>query len=112
MEIEAKQVEDVIVISVAGSIDALTAEEFSEFLRAQVDQGQVQFVLDLAQVDFMSSAGLRGILHLLRDSRQQGGDLRLVAVRPGVAKTLELSGVLHLVEAYSTVDAAVAGYSS
>ena len=112
MEISARRVEQVLVISVAGSIDALTAEEFSGFLGVQVDRGQNQFVLDLDQVDFMSSAGLRGILHLLRESRVRGGDLRLAAVRPGVTRTLEISGLLRIVDAYPAVNDAVASFDS
>ena len=112
MEIEARQVEGVLVISVAGSIDALTAEEFSGFLSELVDQGQHQFVMDLARLDFMSSAGLRGILHLLRDSRQQGGNLRLAAVQPGVTRVLELAGLPRIMDLYPAVDDAIASFST
>ena len=108
MEIVARQVGQVLVISVEGSIDALTAVDFSDFLAAQLDQGQTQFVLDLDNVDFMSSAGLRGILHLLRGSRRRGGDVCLAAVQPGVRKTLEIAGLWRIVAHYPGVDEAVA----
>jgi anti-anti-sigma factor len=112
MEIVARRVGQVLVVSVEGSIDALTAVDFADFLTAQLDQGQKQFVLDLDKVDFMSSAGLRGILHLLRESRQRGGDVCLAAVQPGVRKTLEIAGLWRIVENCPSVDEAVASFES
>jgi anti-anti-sigma factor len=93
-----------------GSVDALTAEKITDFLGAQVDGGQTQLVVDLEQVDFMSSAGLRTILVILRKSRQQGGDLRLAAAQVGVKKTLEMSGFTRILNAYATAEEAAASF--
>jgi anti-anti-sigma factor len=69
MEIIAKQFNQTTVVSIVGSIDALTADQVTSFLSAQVGNGHKQIVADLGQVDFMSSAGLRAILTTLKESR-------------------------------------------
>ncbi len=112
MEITAKQIDQTAVVSVVGSIDALTAGEVADFLSAQINQGHKQIVADLSQVDFMSSAGLRSILVTLKESRQQGGDLRLAAAQPGVDKILKMSGFTSILKTFSTVDEAVASFKS
>lgn len=98
------------VIAVAGSVDALTADEFQEMMRAQLSEGHIHLVADLSGVDYASSAGLRAILVGLKESRRKGGDLRLAAVRKGVTRVLELSGVDSILKIYNDVAAAVASY--
>jgi anti-anti-sigma factor len=110
MEISATRLDQTVVVSIVGSVDALTAGELDHYLSAQVDSGQKQIVADLSQVDFMASAGLRAILHALKESRQRGGDLRLAAARPGVDHTLKISGFSTILQSFPTVDQAVASF--
>jgi anti-sigma B factor antagonist len=112
MEITATLLDQTVVVSIVGSVDALTAGDVGHYLSAQVDNGQKQIVADLSQVDFMSSAGLRALLHALKESRQRGGDLRLAAARPGVDHTLKISGLSSILQSFSTVDQAVASFGS
>lgn len=112
MDIRVEQFGEIAVVSIAGDIDALTAVEASAFLNAQLDGGREQLVLDLGQVEFMSSAGIRLLLEILKKSREQGGDLRLAAVPGGVARTLEITGLTSVLEAYPSVDKAVASFNS
>ena len=110
MEISATRLDQTVVVSIAGSVDALTAGELDHYLSAQVDNGQKQIVADLSQVDFMASAGLHAILHALKESRQRGGDLRLAAARPGIDHTLKISGFATVLQSFPTVDQAVASF--
>jgi anti-anti-sigma factor len=112
VEIQEKKVDQTLVVSVVGSIDAHTAEQVLSFLRQRVSGGQSQFVLDLGQVDFMSSAGLRVIVDILRKSRNQGGDLRLASAQGGVENTLVISGFTRVIKTYPTVEAAVGSFGS
>lgn len=107
MEISVRQFNGGKVVSINGSIDALTAGEVSSFLLAQIDGDHKNLVADLSQVDFMSSAGLRVILTALKESRQQGGDLRLAAAQTGVEKVLKMSGFTTILKAFQTVEEAI-----
>jgi anti-anti-sigma factor len=100
----------VSIVSVAGSVDGLTADQVTSFSTAQVDGGQTWLVLDLGQVEFMSSAGLRGILEILRRCRDHGGDLCLAAAQPGVERTLSLSGFTRILGIYPTVPEAITNF--
>jgi len=64
-------------------------------------------VLDLAGVDFMSSAGIRTILGALKQIRRIGGDLCLAGVQPRPARFLKLSGFVNLLRDYAGADEAV-----
>jgi anti-anti-sigma factor len=99
------------VVSIQGSIDAMTANQVTNFLTTHIADGEVNMVIDLAQVEFMSSAGLRAILTILKESRQLGGDLRLAAAQPGVEKILKMSGFTNILKSYNTVDEAVQSFN-
>jgi anti-anti-sigma factor len=91
-------------------MDGLTADQITGFSTAQVDSGQVWLVLDLSAVDFMSSAGLRGILEVAKRCRDRDGDLRMAAAQTGVERTLDISGLSRILETYPSVQEATANF--
>lgn len=111
LEVTAEEFTHATVVRVKGSVDNLTADQLTGALQGYVNAGQVRLVCDLSGVDYTSSAGLRAILGTLKAARQEGGDFRLAAVRPGVQRILELSGFTSILKLYGDVDAAVASFA-
>ena len=109
MEINVRQEKQLAIVAITGSVDALTSREVTSFLSQQIEDGKKDIVVDLSQVDFMSSAGLRAILAALKDSRQLGGDLSLAGAQPGVDKVLKMSGFNKILKTYPTVTEATRG---
>lgn len=110
MEFSVEQRNQTAVVSVAGSVDALTAGEVTNFLNTQLQAGSSRLVLDLSKVDYVSSAGLRTILATLKEARTKGGDLRLAAIQPNVQKVLQMSGFTSILKTYADVELAVASF--
>ncbi|MEP6894298.1 MAG: STAS domain-containing protein [Chloroflexota bacterium] len=111
MEIQDRQVGEVTIISLKGSIDAMTAPKITEFIQSQIANGNTKLVTDFSGVDYTSSAGLRVLLGAIKESRARGGDLRLTSVQPDVLKVLNLSGFTNILKLFETLDAAIASYS-
>jgi anti-sigma B factor antagonist len=112
MEITSDSHGQVLAFAVRGRMDTLTAPQLESFLNGQIAGGQHRLVADLSALDFTSSAGLRVLLGALKRARQNGGDLRLAAVPPGVGKVLEISGFTGILKSYPNVDAAVASFEA
>jgi len=112
MDVNVETRGQVAVVSVSGSIDAMTSTRLSEVLDAQIEGGQVNIVADLGDVDYTSSAGLRAMLASLKESRRLGGDFRLAAIQPGVFRVLEMSGFTTILKHYPTVDEAVDSFGA
>ncbi len=83
----------VMVVEVNGRIDSSTAGELGEALNHVIEDGRFQVVLDIAGVDYMSSAGLRELVAAAKKMRREEGDLRLARVNERVYEVLELTGL-------------------
>ena len=110
MEIMTEQRGTVTVIAIVGSVDGMTAATMVGSFRAQVGEGKVRLVGDFFGVDYTSSAGLRALLETVKETRQQGGDLRLSRVQPDVLRVLELSGFTHILKLFPDIESAVASF--
>jgi anti-sigma B factor antagonist len=111
MEIQDKQVDGVTILTLEGSLDALTAASVTEFINGQITQGNINLVVDLSGVDYTSSAGLRVLLGAIKETRSQSGDMRLAGVQPDVLKVLNLSGFTKILKIYDHLDDALASYA-
>lgn len=111
MEIKNKHLKDVTIVSISGSIDALTAPQISEHMTRLVAAGKIKLVADFGCVDYTSSAGLRVLLGALKGTRSKGGDLFLVDVQPDVEKVLKMSGFSSIMKIFSDVETAVSSFA-
>lgn len=96
------------VVRASGDLDLTTAVRLREQAVQVVTGGQACLVLDLQEVDFVDSTGLGVIVGLLKRTRSQGGDLRLVSTRPSLRKVLELTDLDRALPLRATVDEAIA----
>jgi anti-sigma B factor antagonist len=111
MEIKDRQVNDVTILSLEGSIDAMTAPKITEHIHGLVAKGHIKLVADFSGVDYTSSAGLRVLLGAIKETRAQSGDIRLMGVQPDVLKVLNLSGFTNILKMFDDLDSALASYA-
>jgi anti-sigma B factor antagonist len=95
------------VVRASGDLDLTTAPRLREQVVKVVTSGQPNVVLDLEEVDFVDSTGLGVIVGLLKRTRSQGGDLRLVSTRRSLQKVLELTSLHQALPLARTVDEAL-----
>ena len=96
------------VARASGDLDLTTAPRLREQLVRVVVEGQPRVVLDLQAVDFVDSTGLGVIVGLLKRTRSQGGDLRLVSTRTGLRQILELTALDQALPLAATVQEVLA----
>jgi stage II sporulation protein AA (anti-sigma F factor antagonist) len=77
-----------------GEIDMATVGEMDERMRDLRDVGFRNFVLDLREVRFMDSSGLRLILGWDAHARENGISFALIEGPAGVQRVFEIAGVL------------------
>ena len=77
-------------LAVVGRLDTTTAPELDQELKASLE-GVKELVLDLAGLEYISSAGLRVLLGAQRRMNQQGS-MKLVHVNELVMEVFEVTG--------------------
>jgi anti-anti-sigma factor len=86
---------DVAVVAV-GELDLVSAERFGEEVRDVMAAGFAEIVLDLGQVDFIDSTGLRVLLSLRNDAKRNQRTLTLVPPTPAARRMFEITGTRGL----------------
>ena len=110
MNTDIKHEDNITIVAVNGSVDALTAPDLARAIVDEIAEGHVYLVVDLTGVGFMSSAGLRTLLGAVKETRSQGGDLRIASTNPGIDKLLKMSGFHNIAKVFTSNVDAVASF--
>ena len=114
MEIKNKTYSDVLVLSPEGRIDHANSEDFRNGLVPLINRcksGGERIVLDLAGVDYISSAGLRCFMLAEKQAKAQGGTIVVAAMQPVVKEIFEISRFTLVFDTFATVQGAIAKLS-
>jgi anti-anti-sigma factor len=111
MELSYDLTEHLVVVSIVGEIDAITGPDLEQYLKELLIERK-NFVVDFSKVDFISSAGLRVLLTMVKETRRVGGDIRLSAIKENVFKVLKISGFSGILKVYPNTKEASESYSA
>ena len=111
MQITEKTEGRVNVVSLAGRLDGSTAEEVENKLATFVAAKETQLVLNLAKLEYISSAGLRVLLGTQKKAAKQQGEMRLAGVNASVKDVLDIAGFTQFFKLFDTEEEAVKSFS-
>ena len=101
---------EVSVISVKGYVDTTTSTELEDSLKRLLSKGQYDIVIDLGNVNYISSAGWGIFISEIKEIRENGGDLKLAAMIGDVYEVFELLEFQTILESFDTVEEAVGSF--
>lgn len=110
LSLETDITQDVSIMKAKGRIDSETAPELDKRLSKLITDGKNKIVLDLQNVEYMSSAGLRSMVKALKGAQGAGGDVRLAAVPKEIEGVLLTVGMMQMFKLFSTSEEAAAGF--
>ncbi|MBI9066883.1 MAG: STAS domain-containing protein [Salinivirgaceae bacterium] len=105
MQIEVKVENDILVIVIEGSIDSKTASEVQQKILESI-QDNINVIMDLSKVDFVSSAGLRVLLMVYRAIKSKDGKVVLAGVSEEITDVMSITGFINFFEISETIDSA------
>ncbi|MBC8160054.1 MAG: anti-sigma factor antagonist [Roseiflexaceae bacterium] len=105
-----RPVEGVSLFSLSGRLDAVASQQALERPRAAIAGGIRRVLLDLSEVSFMSSSGLRALLLLRKDLLAHGGELRLCGLREHVQEVFALTGFTQVFAIHLSREDALAAF--
>jgi stage II sporulation protein AA (anti-sigma F factor antagonist) len=99
MDISEENVGNVLVATIKGRLDSATSSTFAERLET-LTASRKKLILDLSGVDFVTSAGLRAVLTIVKKMKFSGGALALCGVQPQVREILDITGLAPMMDIY------------
>ena len=98
---------DISIIKVGGYIDTTTSSELERSLDSLLKSGVFRIIIDLGNVDYISSAGWGIFISEIKGIRERGGDLKLAKMIPDVYEVFELLEFHYILKAYDTIEDAI-----
>jgi anti-sigma B factor antagonist len=106
MNVTSRRYANAVVVHAAGRLDQDTCEGFRVDLLKNVDQAARDggsIVLDLSELEYVSSAGLRCFMLASRQAKSQHGRIVVAALQPMVAEIFEISHFNLVFQVFPTV---------
>lgn len=92
------------ILSLIGSLDTDTAPQLEAKANESIDDSSKILVMDMRQLDFISSAGLRVIFKTKKMVESHGGKFMLLNLQPQVRKVFEIIKALDGMNVFTSVE--------
>lgn len=92
MDLQTRSENNAVVVTISGRLDAVTAPDYEKSIRELIDVGNICIVVDFEQLDYISSAGLRGLLLMAKLLNAKGGRACLANVKGNVRSVFDMCG--------------------
>ncbi|MEO8602269.1 MAG: STAS domain-containing protein [bacterium] len=107
MDIKEERIGTALVIRPSGRLDGTTAAAFESMLLARLDPPPTRLLLDLVDLEYVSSAGLRAILVAAKRGKTVDCRLAVCRARDHIREVFEVSGFGSVVSLHNTVQEAL-----
>jgi anti-anti-sigma factor len=101
MEIQKERVGDTYVVSANGRLDGIYSAAFAKEVGELIVGTNPKILIDFAEIDFVTSAGIRAVLLLMKKAEASGVVFALCGVNSQVREVLDVAGLAPIVTIHS-----------
>ena len=109
MTIERTEIGGKVVLHVAGRMDPENAVQFESQCESCIAEGITSLVVDLGDLTYVSSMGLRSFVVIAQKLREKGGQLRVCRLTGLVRQVFEITRLNRVFPLHDSVESAVMG---
>ena len=91
-----------MVVVASGKLDTINAPEFTKILQDVLDKNLPLCMLDLSDISFMSSSGLRALLMGAKTSKANGTRFVVFGMQELVKEVFEMSGFNNFIDSFES----------
>lgn len=95
------------MITVKGYVDTMTCSILLNKITENLSRSVLQIIIDMAQVNYVSSAGWGVFVGEIKGIREKGGDLKIVQMTPEVYDVFEMLEFNRILSYYETIEEAI-----
>ena len=108
LEVNANEVNDVVIVKLAGSLDTNTAPDAETEINKWLETGALKMIINLEKTNYVSSAGLRIFLATAKKITASGGVVKLCNTNDVVQEILDISGFSTILDVKKNEEEALA----
>ena len=98
-----------MILSLSGKLYATTAKTFEDRILGVINGGTQRLVVDLSQLDYVSSSGLRVFIIAAKRLQTVDGKIVLCSMKDHVRQVFDLAGFSSMLSIYGSRDEAIKG---
>lgn len=106
MQISETENNGILIVAAEGRLDSNTSEAFSQQLLGKIDAGNHKIILELSQLEYISSAGLRVLLMAAKRLKAENGGFAICGVEKHIREVFEISGFLQILNIENSMESA------
>lgn len=107
MQITLKKEGAVSILGVSGRMDANSAPEFEKKMSELLGENCLFFVVNFQELEYISSAGLRGVLASAKRAKAKQGDIFVCGLHGTVDEVFKLTGFNSIFKVFEKEEDAV-----
>ncbi len=108
MEISTEREGTLLVARAVGRLDSINAREFDDALKSAISDSDQVLIMDLEEVSYVSSAGLRVILLTAKTLQQRSAKLLICSLAEPIREVFEISGFDKIIPIHANLGEAKA----
>jgi anti-anti-sigma factor len=112
MKFEKNRAGSLLIVKPSGRLDSHESESFEEALRKLIEDGDNHILLDLSEINYVSSRGLRVFISTAKWAQSAGGRLAVCSPQGEVKKVLDMTGLGNLFGVFATSEEAIQSFES
>jgi anti-sigma B factor antagonist len=110
MNVTEREQNGITIFTIEGRVDSEGAVDLDLALQTATSEGKHKMILDMSEVRYINSAGLRTLADILTQNKANGGDLKLVNLNPKVQRVMQIIGFDKFFAIHQTVAEAVSNF--
>ena len=107
MNITESKAGEINIVSIEGRLDTTNYGELEHHLSSLTDNDEVQILIDLSKLEYISSSGLRILLMFLKKIKAAEGRFMLCSMSNDIKEVFEISGFINIFEIFDDQEAAL-----
>ncbi|MFH1129976.1 MAG: STAS domain-containing protein [Pseudomonadota bacterium] len=110
LKFSQKELDGVVILSLEGRLDALTANEFRPTIDQLEQDRKLSAIFDLEKLQMIDSSGVGAIVSLFKRLRKIGGDVKIARLTGQPKEIFRLLRLDRAFDIFETVEEAVSRF--
>ena len=98
MQLSSNSINGKMIIEFKGRLNAASSDEAEKYLQGIIDQKHTNLIINLKELDYISSSGLRIFLKTAKQMKEANGSVVLCELNSNVKNVFEMAGLDQIFE--------------